>query len=158
MTLLLRRLLLLRLSASHRKRLGLRRFAGVLLTLFHLLPKLLGLLFVRETQPCQTASPSSIIQFKGVKEGAILVPSPILVDFLVPDDALICRRDVDQFDPKCVAHQIVCKHGGALQARIGPSRAVGICNVQLSDGNRLDLVGGFRHGALDRLLVLLCQD
>lgn len=151
-------MLLLLLSAAHRKRLRARPLARILLALFHLLAELLRLLLVRKAEPRQTAASPSIVQFKRVKESAVLIPGPVLVNLLVPDDAPIRRRYIDQFHPECVPHQIICKHCGALQAGVGPSRAVRVCDIQLGDSNSLDLVGRFGNGALDRLFVLFCQD
>ena len=67
-------------------------------------------------------------------------------------------RNVDHLEPEGVADQVVGQDDGALQARVGPSVAVGIGNVQLGDGDGVDFVARLGHGALDHLLVLVGQD
>lgn len=158
MALLLRCLLRLRLSAAHGECLHPRSLAGILLTLLHLLAELLCLLLIRKAQSGQTAPSPAIVQLKGMKEGPVLIPSPILVYLLVPDNTTIRWGDIHQLHPESVPHKIVCQHSGALQAGVGPSRAVRICNVQLGHGYRLDLVGLFGNGAFDRLFVFFSQN
>lgn len=67
-------------------------------------------------------------------------------------------RYVHHLEPERVADQVVGQHDGALQACIGPSARVGIGNVQLGDGDGVDLVGRLGHGALHRLLVLVREN
>jgi hypothetical protein len=57
-----------------------------------------------------------------------------------------------------VSDQVVRQHHGALQPRISPSLPVGVGNVQLGDGDGVDLVRGLGHGALHHLLVLVRED
>lgn len=78
---------------------------------------------------------------------------------LSPGSSLSCTyRYVDQLEPKGIAHRVICQHDGALQAGVGPSVPVGIGNVQLGDGDGVDLVGRLGHGALHRLLVFVGQN
>jgi len=71
----------------------------------------------------------------------------------------ICTyRDVHQLDPEGVADQVVGQHNGALQPRVGPSVPIGVGNVQLGDGDGVDLVVLLGHVALHRLLVLVGKD
>jgi hypothetical protein len=67
-------------------------------------------------------------------------------------------RYVHHLEPERVADQVVGQHDGALQARVGPSARVGVGNVQLGDGDGVDLVGRLGHGALHRLLVLVREN
>lgn len=67
-------------------------------------------------------------------------------------------RYVHHLKPESVANQVVCQHDSALQARVGPSVPVGVGNVQLCDGDGVDLVGRLGHGALHRLLVLVGEN
>lgn len=67
-------------------------------------------------------------------------------------------RYVHHLEPEGVADQVVCQHDGALQARVGPSVPVGVGDVQLGDGDGVDLVGRLGHGALHRLLVLVGEN
>lgn len=108
-------------TASAAERLVSRILVCVFLAFIHLLLELLRFLFIRERQAGQ-----AILELKGMEEGAVLVVLECVVDFLVPYDAAIgwlcdllvvpedggqyiCKtyRDVDQFDPKCVANQVV---------------------------------------------------
>lgn len=127
--LLLWHLLLLRLSAAHGKRLRAGPFTGIFLALLHLLAELLCLLLICKAQSRQTASSPSIVQLKSVKEGPVLVPGPVLVYLLIPNDTTIRWGDIDQFYPKGVAHEVVRQHRSALQAGVGPSTAIRIGNV-----------------------------
>jgi hypothetical protein len=124
----------------------------ILLSLVHLLLELLRLFLVRKTQPRQ-----AVFQLKAVKKGAILVVAPRVVDLLVPYDAAVRGRDVDQLDPEGVTDQIVREHGRSLQSCICPSSAIGVRHIQARNGHGVDLVARFGHGAFDSLLVLFRQ-
>jgi hypothetical protein len=131
------------------KRLGPCVLARVLLPLVHLLLEGARLLLVDKRQ-----AGHALLELEGMEEGAVLVVLERVVDLLVPDHPSIRRGDVDQLDPKGVADQVVGQHGGALQARVGPSSPVlRVHDVQAGDGDGLDLVRGLGHGPLDRLLV-----
>ena len=67
-------------------------------------------------------------------------------------------RDVDYLDPESVAHEIVCQHGGTLQAGIGPLVAVRIGDIQLCNCDGMDLVVGLGNDPLHCLLVLFRED
>lgn len=133
-------------GGSKRLRPGL--FAGVLFPVVHLLFESPGFLLVYERQAGHT-----LLEFEGVEKGSVLVVLKGVVDFLIPDDASAGRRDIDQFKPKGVADQVVGKDYSPLKAGVSPSWPAWKCNVQLCDGDGLDLVGSFRHSALDGLLV-----
>lgn len=77
---------------------------------------------------------------------------------MIPDDPAVGWRDIHQFEPVCVADQVVGQHNGALQAGVGPFCAIGIRNVELGDGNGLNFVGLLRHEALDGVLVVVAED
>jgi len=123
---------------------------SILLTFIHLLFELLCFLLVSKGQAGQT-----VLELKGVEKGTVLVVLEGVVDFLVPDDAAIRRRDVDHLDPKSVADEVVGEDYGALQAGILPSVVVWICNVQLCDSDSMDLVGSLGDLSLDILLVVV---
>lgn len=93
-----------------------------------------------------------------MEEGPVLVVLKCIVDLLIPYHASVEWRYVHELDPKGVSDQVVGEHSGALQARVGPSLPVWIGNVELCDGNGVDLVGGLWDRSLDRLLVLVGQD
>jgi hypothetical protein len=93
-----------------------------------------------------------------VEEGAVLVVGKAVVDLLVPYYPSVRWRNIDELDPECVANRVVRKNGGALQARVGPSVAVGVSDVEASNGDRLDLVGLLRDGPLHGLLVVVGED
>lgn len=93
-----------------------------------------------------------------MKESPILIPSPVLVDFLIPDDAAVRGGDIHQFYPEGVAYEVVGEHCGALEAGVGPSCAVWVGDVQFCDGHRLDFVRSFGDGAFDGLLVFFRED
>lgn len=84
------------------KRSAARILVRVLLPVVHLLLECLGLLFVGEREPRH-----AILELEGVEEDAVLVVSKCVVDFLVPEHATACRRDVDKLEPECVADQVV---------------------------------------------------
>jgi hypothetical protein len=144
---------------------------GVLLAVVDLLLECLGLLLVGEGEGGQ-----AVLELEGVEEDAVLVVGEVVVDLLVPDDATVGRlqhamsglglqetsahtyRDVDQLEPEGITDQVVCQHGRALQACVRPVGPVRVGNVQLGDGDGVDLVGRLGDGALDRQLVLVRQD
>jgi ActR/RegA family two-component response regulator len=91
-----------------------------------------------------------------VKECPVLVVGESVVNLLIPKDTAVGRRDVHKLDEVGVAHKIIRQYRSALQAGKGPSPAVvWVGDVQLSNGNGVDLVGGFWHSALDSLLVVV---
>lgn len=55
-----------------------------------------------------------------MKERAILVVLESVVDLLVPDHSTVGRRNVDKFNPKCVANKIVGEDSSTLKACVGP--------------------------------------
>lgn len=59
-----------------------RRFACILFAVVHLLFELLGLLFVDKAQASK-----AIFQLKGVEKGSVLVITPCVEEFLVPNDS-----------------------------------------------------------------------
>lgn len=67
-------------------------------------------------------------------------------------------RNIHHLEPVGVSDQIVGQDDGALQSRVGPFRAIGICNVELGDGDGLDLVGLLGHEALDSVFVVVVED
>ncbi len=94
-----------------------------------------------------------------MEEGPVLVVLESIIDLLIPNDAAVSGRDVDQFDPEGVPDEVVGEHGGPLEACIGPSvRAAGEDNVQTGDSYGLDLVGGFGDEAFDCLFVVIGED
>lgn len=64
-------------------------------------------------------------------------------------------RNVYQLQPKGMAHEVVCQHRSALQARVCPSAPIRVGYVELRYGNGVDFVGRFRYCALHRLLVFV---
>lgn len=74
-------MLVSRLSAAAERCLF-RSSTCVLLSFVHLLLKLLGLLFVDETQPSQT-----FLQLERVKEGAVLIVVPGIENLLIPNNS-----------------------------------------------------------------------
>lgn len=72
------------------KRRGLGSFAGILLSLVHLLFELLGLLLIDEAQPGEI-----LLQLKRVEECPVLVVVPRIEELLVPDDTAIRRLQID---------------------------------------------------------------
>lgn len=67
-------------------------------------------------------------------------------------------RNIHHLEPVGVSDQVVGQHNSALQSRVGPFRAIGICNVELGDGDGLDLVGLLGHEALDGVFVVVVED
>lgn len=84
--------------------------------------------------------------------------SPLLSSPSAPEASAHTYRDVDQLDPEGITDQVVRQHGRALQACVRPVGPVRVGNVQLGDGDGVDLVGRLGDGALDRQLVLVGQD
>ena len=70
-----------------------------------------------------------------MEEGSVLVVGEGVEYFLVPYDAAVCLADIDQFDPKGIADQVIGEHRRTLQSGIGPFGRVWVCDVQASDGN-----------------------
>ncbi len=136
-----------------RERLASCPLVRVLLPLIHLLPELLRLLFVRKAEP-----EHALLAFKGEEEDAVLVVLEGVVDLLVPQHAAVVGADVDEFEPEGVADQVVGQHDGAREAGEEPLRAVGQGEVEFGDGDGLDLVRGFGHGAFDDLFLVVRED
>lgn len=130
-----------------------RRSASILFPLVHFLFELLGLFFVDKAEPGE-----AFLQFKGVKEGSVLIVVPRIEDFLVPDDPAVGGRNIHHLEPVGVSHQVVGQNNGALQSRVIPFRAIGICNVELGDGDGLDFVGLLGDKALDSIFVVVVED
>lgn len=125
----------------------------ILLALVHLLAKLLRLLLVRETKSKQTVLP-----LESVEESAVLIIREGIVDLLVPEHPAAGVAHVDELHPEGVADGVVGQHGGALQTRVRPSRAVRVGDVEFGDGDGLDLVACFGDGALDDELLVFAED
>jgi hypothetical protein len=83
--------------------------ASILFPLIHLLLELSGFFLVDKGQTGDT-----LFELEGMEKGAVLVVLEGIIDFLVPDDTSIGGRDVDQFQPECVSHQVVTQHGCTL--------------------------------------------
>ena len=151
------------------KRLVLCVLVGILLAVVQLLLERLGFLLVGKRQGGQT-----VLELEGVEEDAVLVVGEGVVYLLVPYDAAVGRlrpsvarttggcwctyRYVYQLEPECVAHQVIRQHHGALEPGVGPSMPVGVGNVQLGDGDGVDLVRRLGHSAFHRLLVLVGEN
>jgi hypothetical protein len=75
-----------------------------------------------------------------------------------PDSRVCTYRDVHHLQPEGVADQVVREDGRALQPRVGPSVPVRVGNVQLRDGDGVDLVRRLGDGALHRLLVIVREN
>lgn len=88
-----------------------------------------------------------------MEKGAVLVILKGVIDFLVPDDTSVGRRDVDQFEPEGIPNQVVAQDCGALQSGVGPSASIGVSDVESGNSNRLDLVGGLWDSSFDRLFI-----
>lgn len=94
-----------------------------------------------------------------MEERPILVVGECVVDFLIPQNTAVCRRDIHQLDEVGVAHEIIGEYCSALQASVGPSVAViWVSDVELGNGDSVDLVGSLWHGTLDSLLVVVRED
>lgn len=128
-------------------------FVRVLLAVVELLLECLCFLLVGEGQCSQ-----AVLEFEGVEEDAILVVGEGIVYLLVPYDATVRGRYVDQLQPERVANQIIRQHHSALQAGICPPVPVRVGNVQFRDGDGVDLVGRLGDGALHCLFVLVREN
>ena len=118
---------------SSTKRLCLRSFAGILFSVCHLLQELLSLLVVGKGETSNT-----ILDLEAVKEDSVLAVTPLLVDFLVPEDTsrgwlgrvvskwgmieheLCTYRNINQFYPVGVSYQVIREHYSSLQAGVCP--------------------------------------
>ena len=132
------------------KRLTPRILMRILLPLIHLLLKLLRLLLIRETQPKQT-----LLSLKGKEKRSVLIILESIVYLLVPNYAAVGGCDVHEFDPEGVAHEVVGEDCGASEARVGPSCAAGVGDVEFGDSDGVDFVGGFGDGAFDCLFFVV---
>jgi len=126
--------------------------AGVLFPLIHLLLESPRLFLVDKRQAGQ-----ALFEFEGMEKGSVLVILEGVVDFLIPNYASVCGRDVDQLDPESVPDEVVAEDGGALKACIGPSVSAWERNIESSDSDSLDLVGSLGDGSLDDLLFAFTQ-
>jgi len=137
-----------------RKRLALGIFVRILLPLINLLLELLCLFLIRKAETRET-----VLELESVEERAILVVGECVVDFLIPQNTTVGGRDVHKLDKVGVAHEIIGEDRSALQASVGPSVAVvWVSNVELGNGDSVDLVGGLRHGTFDSLFVVVRED
>lgn len=93
-----------------------------------------------------------------MEECAVLVIGEGVVYFLVPYDASVRRRDIDQLDPKCISHEVIRQDGSALEAAVCPSITVRVSNVEPSDSDRLDFICRLGDGPLYGLLVVIGED
>ena len=141
-----------RLHRPARKRLTPRILVRVLLALVHLLLELLPLLLVGKGH-----AEHALLALEAEEEDAVLVEGEGVVDFLVPDDPAVRGREVDEFDPEGVAHQVVGEHGRALESGVGPSSAVGVGDVEFRDRYRMDLVRRLRYGSFDDLFLIIAE-
>jgi hypothetical protein len=78
--------------------------------------------------------------------------------FLLPDSTTCTYRYVHQFQPESVADQVIRQYCSALQPSIGPSVLVRIGNIQLRNGDSVDLIRRLWNSALHRLLVLVREN
>lgn len=129
------------------------RFTRILLPITHLLQKGLSLLLICKRQTSQT-----VLRLECMEKGPVLVVREAFVDFLVPYNSSVGRRNIHQLDPVCISHQVVGEHSCSLQPCVNPFRWIWICNVETSYGNGLYFVGCFRHLALHNLLVVFGED
>ena len=94
-----------------------------------------------------------------MEERPVLVVGECVVDLLIPQNTSVGGRDVHELDEVGVAHEIIGEDRSALQASVGPSVAVvWVSNVELGNGDSVDLVGSLRYGTLDSLLVVVRED
>lgn len=56
-----------------------------------------------------------------MEECPILVVLKGIIDFLVPEDAAVCGRDVHELDEVGVTHKIIGEDRSALESSIDPS-------------------------------------
>lgn len=136
------------------ERLAFGVFVRILLPLINLLLELLCLFLIRKAETRKT-----VLELESVEERAILVVGECVVNLLIPQNTTIRGRDVHKLDKVGVAHEIIGEYRSALQASVGPSVAVvWVSNVELGNGDSVDLVGGLRHGTFDSLLVVVRED
>lgn len=134
-----------------RERLALGIFVRILLPLVYLLLELLCLFLIRKAETRQ-----AVLELESVEERPVLVVGECVVDLLIPQNTSVGGRDVHELDEVGVAHEIIGEDRSALQAGVGPSVAVvWVGNVELCNGDSVDLVGSLRHGTLDSLLVVV---
>jgi hypothetical protein len=94
-----------------------------------------------------------------VEERPVLVVGECVVDLLIPQNTSVGGRNVHELDEVGVAHEIIGEDRSALQTGVGPSVAVvRVSNVELRNGDSVDLVGSLRYGTLDSLLVVVRED
>jgi len=94
-----------------------------------------------------------------VEERPVLVVGECVVDLLIPQNTSVGGRDVHELDEVGVAHEIIGEDRSALQAGVCPSVAVvWVSNVELRNGDSVNLVGSLRYGTLDSLLVVVRED
>lgn len=98
--------------------------ARILLSVVHLLQKLLRLFLVDKGQSGKT-----VFEFEGVEEHSVLVISPCVVYFLIPDDSSISWRYVHHLNPVRVSHQVIGEHYGPLKSSVGPLVSIRVRNV-----------------------------
>lgn len=125
----------------------------ILLPLIDLLLELPRLLFIHKTHPKH-----AFFAIEAEEENSVLVEGEGVVDLLVPYHSSLGGRDVDEFEPEGVAHEVVGEDCGALEAGVGPSLAVWVGDVEFGDGDGVDFVGGFGDGAFDCLLFVIVED
>ena len=139
---------------STRERLTLGRLVRILLPLIDLLLELLCLLLICKAQASQT-----VLQLKGVEKRPVLVVLERVVDFLIPEDATVGGRDVHELDEVGVTNKIIGEDRSTLESSVYPSAPFcRVCDVEFGNRNGVDFVGGFRHSALDSLLVVVRED
>lgn len=76
--------------------------ACILLPLVHFFLELAGFLLVDKRQACHT-----LFQLEGMKKRSILVVLESVIYLLVPYHSSVRGRDINQFDPEGVSHQVV---------------------------------------------------
>ena len=142
------------LCRTTRERLAFGIFVRILLPLVNFLLELLCLFLI-----CKAETRETVLELESVEERPILIVGECVVDLLIPQNTTVGGRNVDQLDEVGVAHQIIGEDRGALQAGVGPSVAVvWVSNVELGNGDSMDLVGSLRYGTLDSLLVVVRKD
>ena len=128
--------------------------ACVLFAFIHFLLELPCLFLVDEGQAGHT-----LFELEGMEEGSVLVVLESVIYFLIPDNASVCRRDIDKFDPEGISDKVVRQNDSALESRVGPSIIfVGKSHIESRDGDSLDFVGSLGNRSLDSLLVSVRED
>ena len=125
----------------------------LLLPLVHLLLERFRLFLVGETE-----SKHAVFAFETVEERPVLVVLEGVVDLEVPEYTSIGRANVNEFDPKCVAHEIVGEHRSTVQPTVGPSCTIRVGNVEFGDGDSVNLVRRLRDRSFHNLLFLIRED